>query len=201
MDTFRSVKPIHPPLRPSGIAPRFRIRICGGSHFVAQSKIARAMSGPIAEYICVIRSSIGIPSVPFHLYDCMTLFFDMAADRSSVRQKDDRQIVLGVRDTVYGNTVFPDGEHLANLSFLTDAKYVIHRQGTLNDNRDVDTGYVIEAAFSWKDFGKKPKMGDSLGFDVFNTDNDFGQPWRIGKGFSGTEVSTNNNPSEWGTWF
>lgn len=137
--------------------------------------------------------------IPFHMYDCISLFFDPARDRLSVRQKDDRQIIMGVKDTVYGNIVYQDSLILANRPFLKDYRYSVRRQGTLGDDKDQDTGYDMEAAFTWAELGKKPRNGDSLGFDVFNTDNDFGQPWRIGKGFSGTEVTNNNNPSEWGT--
>ncbi|MFH1760918.1 MAG: helix-turn-helix domain-containing protein, partial [bacterium] len=131
-------------------------------------------------------------------YDCIQIYLDMDRDRSSLRKVDDIQITIGVKDTFTYNLV--DFEKGIKNQILRDGMICkVKASGTINDNSDKDTGYVIEAAMDWNQFNKKPLRGMAIGFDIFNIDNDYGGLVRISRGWSGTERYNNNNPSEWGT--
>ncbi|MBL8026976.1 MAG: helix-turn-helix domain-containing protein [Fibrobacteres bacterium] len=138
-------------------------------------------------------------SIPARMFDCITLKFDMNHSRSHIQEQDDRGIAICVNDTLWGLIEVPDGSTMKATQFLKTSLIKVRCLGTLNNDKDKDTGFIVEAALSWADLGKISSNNDSIGFDVFNTDNDYGKVWRIGKGFSGTELYNNANPTEWGT--
>jgi AraC-like DNA-binding protein len=136
-------------------------------------------------------------TLPYWWYDCIEIYMDMKMDRSSHRRLDDRQLDIGVADTMNGNIV--EFEKGVNQRWREGVTCKVQSFGTINRNLDTDSGFVIEVAYAWKNLGFNPKPGKSFGFDIFNDDNDFGDIVRMGKGWSGTERYNNNNPSEWGT--
>jgi hypothetical protein len=136
-------------------------------------------------------------SVPYWWWDCVEIYMDLLRDRSAFRRLDDRQIDAGVRDTVNGNIVeFKIG---VNRRWRQGVVCKVRASGTLDDNRDSDSGFVVEIAYAWSGLEHTPASGDSLGFDLFNDDNDFGQLVPVAGSWAGTERYNNNNPSEWGT--
>lgn len=141
------------------------------------------------------------PGVAYYLFDCISLFFDPDFDRSSIRGPDDIQYNLGIGDTVSGNRYQINVREFQYVPWGENVRSAIRISGTPNDNRDRDSGYVMEIAIPLASFGRAWRAGDSLGFDIFCNDNDHGDTIRMGKGWSGTEIYNNNNPSEWGVLF
>src|SRR2546427_318228 len=47
-------------------------------------------------------------------------------------------------------------------------------QGTLNNNGDTDSGYIIEMAIPWSQIGVTPSSGTRLGVDLVVDDSDAG---------------------------
>ena len=46
-----------------------------------------------------------------------------------------------------------------------NAKYAVHLAGTLNNSNDIDSGYIVEVAISWKELKIKPFAGLEIGID------------------------------------
>ncbi|MBL8029567.1 MAG: helix-turn-helix domain-containing protein [Fibrobacteres bacterium] len=130
-------------------------------------------------------------------YDGLELYLDLLRDRTPFRKLDDRQLDLHLSRSAVGNQIdLTKGVYKRWKTGFTAIQKPI---GTLNNNSDIDSGYVVELAIRWDSLGVFPKPNDSLGFDLFNDDNDFGTLYPVTRSWAGTERSNNNNPSEWGT--
>ncbi|MBL8026807.1 MAG: helix-turn-helix domain-containing protein [Fibrobacteres bacterium] len=138
-----------------------------------------------------------IDTLAYWWYDGIELYLDPLRDRSSFRKLDDRQLDIHLSKPTAGNIV--DFEKGVVKGWTTGFVSKIATLGTMNENRDVDSGYVIELAIHWDSLKVSPVNNDSLGFDLFNDDNDFDNPYPVTGSWAGTERSNNNNPSEWGT--
>jgi AraC-like DNA-binding protein len=127
------------------------------------------------------------------LFDDIELFFDTRADRSSIRQPDDKQIIITPCGTVRPWLV----------DIASDTQYVwSNRIAVVVDTTAVSgSGYCVEIAIPWHDLldGNQPRNNMAIGFDLFNSDRDGRESYRTGFSWAGNPRHNNSNPSEWGT--
>lgn len=65
----------------------------------------------------------------------------------------------------------------SNSKWNGNAKIAVRLFGSLNDPKDIDTGYNVEVAISWKELDIKPLPGTKLGIDFGNGDSGIFFDW------------------------
>ena len=132
-------------------------------------------------------------------YDDVELCFDTRHDHGSSRHEDDVDLLIAPDGIFQGNGSFLTKEGLLNSGIWQQAVICsVAYLGTLNNNSDIDTGYIIEAAIPWQDLGLKPSNKTVIGFDVVNVDRDTREGSKLFISWSKTTWLNNDNPSEWG---
>lgn len=134
---------------------------------------------------------------PLWTFDEISFYFDALRDRSPFRKADDFQFnsyPSGRRD---GNNV--DFRAGIRRQWGQAIECAVRFQGTINQDRDLDTGFTVEIAVPWASLGLVPSTGMVLGFDLFNVDNDLSGTKRMSRGWAVAGRFNNNNPSEWGS--
>lgn len=129
--------------------------------------------------------------------DAIEIFFDTKHNHNSLPEKDDKKIMISVVGKHYfGYRDFST----KNINFKLDdiQKLYVKVNGTLNNQTDIDSGYVIELAIPWARLGKKPKNNTSIGFDIVNSDEETRTGSLTVMSWAGNEANNINNPSEWG---
>jgi hexosaminidase len=58
-----------------------------------------------------------------------------------------------------------------------NAKIKVRLFGSLNDSSDIDEGYDVEVAITWKEIGVQPVAGSSIGIDLGNGDHGLFYDW------------------------
>jgi AraC-like DNA-binding protein len=76
-------------------------------------------------------------------------------------------------------------------------EYKTRAMGTVNDNSDTDTGFIIELKIPWSELSIKPRHKKEIGFDAFNRDFVDRESEPLFSSLSGVQVQQNDNPSEW----
>jgi AraC-like DNA-binding protein len=86
------------------------------------------------------------------------------------RGKDDCQITINVARTIR----ISRGTDLQSTESNDDERvlYAVRTEGTVNDPRDIDSGYVVEAAIPWRALRIRPGTGMTLGADLVVNDVD-----------------------------
>lgn len=129
--------------------------------------------------------------------DGIEICIDADGDRREWKDLRDFELIVDAEGRYQGNVwdrrkdVFDHWEKACRVS--------VRRSGTVNQNSDSDSGYIVEAAIPWKRLGIKPRAGDTLGFDIqlFDLDTEQGTVFR--SFWSQSTLSNNDNPSEWGS--
>jgi AraC-like DNA-binding protein len=134
-----------------------------------------------------------------HLWmgDCVELCFDPKNTRPVLRTREQLEMLYSILNIFQGNNIdfYEEKVHLWGKNVKTE----IDVKGTINDNTDEDTGFVIRTWIPWKSLGVAPKRSHEMGFDLFNMD--FDEPGITGVRYtlSGINRQNNDNPSEWAT--
>ena len=76
----------------------------------------------------------------------------------------------------------------------------IHINGTLNDDSDTDSFYIIEFVVSWETLGVKPGETSVMGLEIWNNDKDYINGNYFYSGWT-TKASVIANTSEWGNLY
>jgi hypothetical protein len=124
--------------------------------------------------------------------DSIELFFDTLHDDGPSRLQDDYKFFVNVNN-IHRDERASDGNW--NITYSSE----VSLSGTLNNNADSDTGYTIEAAIPWSNWGvTPPSPGSMWGFDlVMNDRNASGT--RIWTAWANQDGDNNlNNPDGWG---
>lgn len=131
--------------------------------------------------------------------DGIEVFFDMLHDHNTIRTVDDIQLIFSPTGVHWYLVLDVEQEiRETKVDYFNRSNCGLRIMGTLNDQSDTDTGYVIETAIPWKFLKTEPENGKSIGFDIFNTDREEKDGERTFMSWAGNELYTNNNPSEWG---
>ena len=93
--------------------------------------------------------------------DSVELYIDSLNDGGTAPQTDDYQINLGVHDKT--RILVGSGTSWSNWNGL--CQYEVKINGTLNNNRDVDSGYTVEGMIPWNQIGcdKNSSFGVAFG--------------------------------------
>lgn len=128
--------------------------------------------------------------------DMVELFLDLDHRRQEIMDRRDQQFTFAPCGTYWVNTIDTLDWHVV---VRPDIQYAVRLQGTLNRESDRDTGYTMEIGLPWGVLGRNPGGSDSLGLDIFNTDQDFIQGTRYFSSWSNLKMTSLCNPSEWGS--
>jgi hypothetical protein len=105
-----------------------------------------------------------------YLDDMVEVLIDTENDKDSCWAEDDivyHVNLLGIKKDDRGNN-----DCLTNPKWNGDAGIRIQLLGTVNDTTDIDTGYLVNLSFSWKEIQQKPHQGLLVGVNFANGDND-----------------------------
>lgn len=105
-----------------------------------------------------------------YLDDMIEFLIDPQLDATELWLPDDLIYHINLLNTVKDDRGTITGER--NVAWDGKAKYVIKMKGTLNDDSDIDEGYVLEVAIPWSEIGIHPEEGTKMGFNFANGDND-----------------------------
>jgi AraC-like DNA-binding protein len=113
-----------------------------------------------------------------HYNDSFEIYIDSQNDSRDTIDLNDYQFIIEIQG---GNTVFrgdrlnlklkhmvPKAAGIANIVFKAVATYT----GTLNNNSDTDSGYIVECRIPWASIGIDPKPGIAFKSDFCINDND-----------------------------
>ncbi len=128
--------------------------------------------------------------------DAVEILLDISHDHNSILEKDDKKIIISTVGIHYFGYKDFAAHNSVKLNDLQQLK--VKMSGTLNNNSDIDSGYVIEMAVPWEDLGIIPKENTSIGFDIINNDQESETGYTTIMTWAGNEINTSNNPSEWG---
>jgi len=105
-----------------------------------------------------------------YLDDMIEILIDPQQDATELWLPDDLIYHINLLNTVKDDRGTMKGER--DVAWDGKAKYAIKMKGTLNDDSDVDEGYVLEVAIPWSEIGIQPVGGTKMGFNFANGDND-----------------------------
>ncbi len=124
------------------------------------------------------KDKSGSPRITFN--DSIELYIDTKNNSQNVMDNDDFQIII---DFLGNLTVFRGGDRFlikvekykvpkdtVTNQFVMD--FIANYSGTINNNSDVDEGYIIEFMISWAAIGIRPKVNTTLKIDVCLNDAD-----------------------------
>ncbi len=104
------------------------------------------------------------------LDDVVEVLLDSGCDRGREWVEDDliyHVNALGVKKDDRGT---PEGK--SDPSYDLDFTHRVTLQGTLNDESDVDRGYIVEIFMPWTELGTEPRKGLRIGAEFACGDND-----------------------------
>jgi len=113
-----------------------------------------------------------------HFNDGIEVYIDSHNDSKDTLDLNDYQFMVDLKG---GNVIFrgdrlnlllkqsvPKDSEIANIVFQVAAT----QQGTINNNTDIDSGFVVECAIPWASIGIKPVSGEQFAMDFCVNDND-----------------------------
>jgi hypothetical protein len=124
--------------------------------------------------------------------DSIELMFDTLHNVGTTLQNDDYKFFVNIQNVHTDSLAF---DRSWNASYTSE----VQLSGTVNDNTDTDTGYTIEIAIPWSNWGiSPPAINDVWGFElVMNDRNSSGErdwsPWA-----NTYQDGDPNNPDGWG---
>jgi len=141
------------------------------------------------------------PMMALWNWDDVELCFDFKKNRNFHRDKDDLDVLISPMGVLQGNIAFFDSSYNGFISYLwkNNSNHRTVVKGSINNNQDIDTGYTIELAIPWIDFGILPSKGQKFPFDLVNIDRDTKNERKYFISWSGTSWLNNDNATEWGT--
>jgi len=108
-----------------------------------------------------------------YLDDMVEFLFDPMQQRANQWLPDDIVYHINILGTVKDDRGVTSGDRKdKDIAWNGVAKYALRLKGTLNDDNDVDEGYILEVAVPWEELGITPIETLTLGFNFANGDND-----------------------------
>ncbi|MGM0771048.1 MAG: sugar-binding protein [Halobacteriota archaeon] len=106
-----------------------------------------------------------------HLDDSVEVYLDTLHNNGTVMHTDDYHFIINLNDAVVDD-VGTGGEK--DYSYNSNILSSVKLQGSKNDGRDMDKGYIVEVAIPWSDIGG-PSSSDIVGlFLAINDVDDVG---------------------------
>ncbi|MEO5593520.1 MAG: sugar-binding protein, partial [Chitinophagaceae bacterium] len=127
--------------------------------------------------------------------DCIELGFDLKHDRTEWKETDDYEFLANINGKTAGNQW--NIRDSIYRHWGKTARVNVRINGTVNNNEDMDSGYIITMAIPWQEMKFQPAANQSIGFDIqlYDKDGDNDEPFR--SSLSGTNPESNDNTSEW----
>jgi hypothetical protein len=123
--------------------------------------------------------------------DSLEVFFDTLNNKGPSRDQNDYKFFVNLWN-VHTDTRQTDQ------SWSMTYNSEVSMTGSLNDNQDSDSDYIIEMAIPWSEWGiQKPGFGSRWGFDLSMNDRDQ-QSSIIQNQWANTDGGDANNPDGWG---
>ncbi len=130
--------------------------------------------------------------------DTIELFIDAAHTHPEILIYPSRHFVFSAAGKAYESRYTRDGKrYQTNTNLHPSILFAVQRNGSLNNEDDIDGGYTMETALQWKELGVAPDGGVQLGMEIGNSDRDFRKGMHSFAGWT-TQSSNLKNPSEWG---
>lgn len=107
--------------------------------------------------------------------DIVEFLIDTRADRDSCWDPDDIIYHINLLDQKKDDCGTIDCK--SDSKWNGNAKIAVRLFGSLDDPEDIDTGYNVEVAVSWKELGIKPRPGTKLGIDLGDGDSGIFFDW------------------------
>ncbi|MBN1290998.1 MAG: helix-turn-helix domain-containing protein, partial [Candidatus Latescibacteria bacterium] len=128
--------------------------------------------------------------------DIIEIYIDVDHDHYPIRNLPDRTFLISPSGAMYQRIVSFDGTNL-NAWKEFEINTEIHIQGTLNNEHDEDSYYIIELAIPWEYLGIQVSKTSSIGLGLWNCDKDYLDGDYYYAGWT-TRIGNQENPSEWG---
>jgi len=127
--------------------------------------------------------------------DCIEFGFDLQHDRREWKDTGDYEFLVNIAGKRAGNQwSIPDSIYN---HWGSKANVHVELSGTVNQNEDIDSGYVITMAIPWSEMKYRPMAGHLIGFDLQLYDKDAATDEPFRSSLSGTNPESNDNTSEW----
>lgn len=128
--------------------------------------------------------------------DVIEIYFDTNHDRTEFLDDKDKHYLFAAGGMTYESTIFSvQPTRKFNINKLNSKVKI---QGSLNNDQDIDSGYIIELALRWEEIGVLSSQHKQMGLEIWNNDKDFIKGKAFYLGWT-TSINNWNNPSEWGT--
>lgn len=127
--------------------------------------------------------------------DCIEIGFDMLHDRTVWKGKDDYELLADITGRFAGNRWSVADSFYSHWGNHTNVNVV--RNGSLNNNQDLDDGYKIYISIPWTELNYTPRGNQQIGFDLQLYDKDAVLDDAFRNSISGTNPESNDNTSEW----
>jgi AraC-like DNA-binding protein len=129
--------------------------------------------------------------------DDLEIYMDTRHTHSCILELPSRQFLFSPAGMSYEVKYTRAQQYLSENNLRPNIVVRTKVSGTLNNERDNDSCYVIEAAIPWKELGLRPKKSMKIGLEIWNADRDF---MRGNYSYAGWTTTAANlkNPSEWG---
>ncbi len=134
--------------------------------------------------------------------DDLEIYLDTGHTHSCILELPSRQFLFAPAGMAYEVKYFrtPENTRLRYISTHNHRPGILVKtrvSGTLNNEHDDDSCYVIEMAIPWKELNIRPKKSMKIGIEMWNTDRDFRKGYYSFAGWTTTAANL-KNPSEWG---
>ena len=128
--------------------------------------------------------------------DIIEIYLDTNHDHYEILSIPDRHFLITPSDVSYEVKCYSEEYYFREYHY-PNINYEITVNGTLNEEKDIDTSYTIECAISWKELGVNPEDNNSMGMEIWNNDRDYVDGNYFFSGWT-TTAPYLQNPSEWG---
>ncbi|MEP6749542.1 MAG: helix-turn-helix domain-containing protein, partial [Bacteroidota bacterium] len=126
---------------------------------------------------------------------CIELGFDLRHDRKEWKDTGDYEFLVNISGKKAGNQW--DIQDSIYNHWGNKTRINVQLKGTVNQNEDIDSGYVITMAIPWSEMKFTPVSSQLIGFDVQLYDKDAATDEPFRSSLSGTNPESNDNTSEW----
>ncbi len=129
--------------------------------------------------------------------DDIELWIDTDHDHNEIFTDPDKAYIMSPAGMIYEHKIFIADYKKSHNNFSPPVEYKATVQGSLNNNLNVDTCYIMELAIPWSELGEDKGVNKSIGLEIWNDDRDFARGTHFYAGWT-TSAPILKNPSEWG---
>jgi AraC-like DNA-binding protein len=132
--------------------------------------------------------------------DYLIGYLDLGYERSGLRDANDFDFFFSPNGHFIFEKAIKKGkiydDSIITHDSLANGYYL---QGTLNDSKDIDTGYGFELQIPWSAVMTSPLRNMKIGLEFVLYDQEGKEQKRTAASWAGTNRANMQNPSEWGT--